>query len=412
MEAKPITIDQWRASSIAGNGVIGSVFYAFPAGEQNHSLHSLPIPDPFELVAAASGVLSPISLFIACAILFLFRPILLELGSALRLNGANYTYLLQFSGKTLGFFGAAATLLDAMATSTVSSATAAAYLAGEVSNLGVPHAVLAMGVLVGLCLIGFFQVKESSTVTLTFTMVHVSVSRPGFSSSSTDTFAPKFLSMAILFTFSIAAWSKEGTSILAANWEQRPSNVGRAIFNGVCIGFLGVTGFECTPAYIEVIRPKDYSRVIRNLLWAAMVLNVPLMLFVYAHLPGEVILSGANVLSLLAEKVAGRWLRILLVIDASLVLAGGVLTGLFTACGLLQTLAQDGVLPKLLLRTIPVTGGPAFTVIFFILGCFTLYASSTFSLSIISSVFSVSFLVVMFLVGLFRGVLVQYLCRL
>ena len=177
--------------------------------------------------------------------------------------------------------------------------------------------------------------------------------------------------------------------------------MGRAIFNGVCIGFLGVTGFECTPAYIEVIRPKDYDRVVRNLLWSAMILNVPLMLFVYVHLPNEDILSGANVLSLLAEKVAGKWLRILLVVDASLVLAGGVLTGLFTACGLLQTLAQDGVLPKPLLRTMPVTGGPVFTVIFFILGCITLYASSTFSLSVISSVFSVSFLMVMCLVGFF-----------
>jgi amino acid transporter len=127
----------------------------------------------------------------------------------------------------------------------------------------------------------------------------------------------------------------------------------------------------------------------RKLLWSAMILNVPLMLFSYAHLLSEVILSGANVLPLLAEKVAGKWLRILLVIDASLVLAGGVLAGLFTACGF-QTLAQDGVLPKLLLRTMPTTGGPVFAVLFFISGCITLYASSTFSLSIISPVFSVS----------------------
>lgn len=133
--------------------------------------------DPFRLVAAASGVLSPISLLIACSILFLFRPILLELGSAIRLNGANYTYLLQFSGKTLGLIGAAATLLDGMATSMVSSATAAAYLAGEVPKFGTPQAVLAMSILVGVCLIGLFRAKESSTVTLAFTVIHVSASQ-------------------------------------------------------------------------------------------------------------------------------------------------------------------------------------------------------------------------------------------
>jgi len=121
--------------------------------------------------------LSPISLLIACSILFLFRPILLELGSAVRLNGANYTYLLQFSGKTLGLIGAAATLLDAMATSMVSTATAAAYLEGDVPKLGISQPILALSILVALCLVGFFQVKESSIVTLTFTMIHVSGSR-------------------------------------------------------------------------------------------------------------------------------------------------------------------------------------------------------------------------------------------
>lgn len=98
----------------------------------------------------------------------------------MRLNGANYTYLLQFSGKTLGLIGAAATLLDAMATSTVSTATAAAYLAGDVPKLGVPQPVLALSLLVGLCLVGFFRVKESSTVTLMFTVIHVSASRSVF----------------------------------------------------------------------------------------------------------------------------------------------------------------------------------------------------------------------------------------
>jgi amino acid transporter len=233
-----------------------------------------------------------------------------------------------------------------------------------------------------------------------FTMIHVSASRLAHRRALLTHLRPSFFQWQSYSSSQSPRGQSNGTSNLAANWEQRPSSVGRAIFNGVCIGFLGVTGFECTPTYIEAIGPKDYGRVIRNLLWSAMVLNVPLMLFVYVHLPNEDILSGANVLSLLAEKVAGKWLRILLVIDASLVLAGGVLTGLFTACGLLQTLAQDGVLPKLFLRTMPVTGGPTFTVIFFIVGCITLYASSTFSLSTItSSVFSVSFLMVMFLVG-------------
>ena len=47
---------------VQGNGVYGSVFYAFPA------------------VAATSSVFSPLSLLVACLLLFLYRPLLLDFG--------------------------------------------------------------------------------------------------------------------------------------------------------------------------------------------------------------------------------------------------------------------------------------------------------------------------------------------
>jgi len=37
MSPIPPQLDQFRAASIAGNGVIGSVFYAFPSGEHARS---------------------------------------------------------------------------------------------------------------------------------------------------------------------------------------------------------------------------------------------------------------------------------------------------------------------------------------------------------------------------------------
>ena len=64
------------------------------------------------------------------------------------------------------------------------------------------------------------------------------------------------------------------------------------------------------------------------------------MLLLFANLPTATILSGANVLSVLAEDVAGTWLRILIVIDAVLVLGGGVLTGFYTVCGLVDRLTR------------------------------------------------------------------------
>jgi amino acid transporter len=125
-------------------------------------------------VIQISGALSPVAMIIACLILFLYRPIFLELGSALRLNGANYSYLLQFSGKTLGLIGAAATLLDAVATSTVSAATAASYLMGEFSAFPMPLSAFTVILLLLFTLVAMLGICESSGVTLSFTITHVS----------------------------------------------------------------------------------------------------------------------------------------------------------------------------------------------------------------------------------------------
>ena len=102
---------------------------------------------------------------------------LLELGSAVQLNGASYTYLLQFSSKGLGLVGAAATLLDAMATSTVAAATATAYLGGEFNPLPVPYPALSIALLVFITLIALVNTKDSTSITLTIAGFHVRLYR-------------------------------------------------------------------------------------------------------------------------------------------------------------------------------------------------------------------------------------------
>ena len=64
------------------------------------------------------------------------------------------------------------------------------------------------------------------------------------------------------------------------------------------------------------------------------------MLLVYAVLPDHSINAGANILSILADAVGGRWLRILVVVDCVLVLAGGVIDGICSGCALLDRLAK------------------------------------------------------------------------
>jgi hypothetical protein len=169
------------------------------------------------------------------------------------------------------------------------------------------------------------------------------------------------LVMIALMVGAAIAWGRTGMGVLRDNWELRPvggAGIAHSIFNGVCIGFLGVTGslsrtslelrvsnvlisgYECTPAYIQSIKRESYGPTLRNLLVMALFLNAPLMLLVYALLPSETILSGANVLSLLAEVTIGKPMRTVVVIDCFLVLAGGVFTGLVTGSRLVESLAQ------------------------------------------------------------------------
>ncbi|KAI0245717.1 hypothetical protein BJV78DRAFT_1260768, partial [Lactifluus subvellereus] len=109
------------AMSVSDNVLSGSVFYAFP------------------LVAAAAGIYSPLCLLTASLLLLFFRPLLLKLASTVRINGS---YEPQFSEKMLSLVGAAATLLDAVATSTVSAATASAYLSAEIHAMPISASML------------------------------------------------------------------------------------------------------------------------------------------------------------------------------------------------------------------------------------------------------------------------------
>ncbi|KAI0070664.1 hypothetical protein K474DRAFT_1669815 [Panus rudis PR-1116 ss-1] len=356
------TLGQFTASALAGNAVLGSVFYALPA------------------VVAASGVYSPISLLVATTILFLWRPIMEELASALPLSGAPYTYLLNVSSKWFALLGAAMLLLDFASTSVVSAATAATYLAGEVS-LPFPSYLGTVIILVIFTTISLSGLRESARIALAVLSLHI-------------------LTMIVLFVASIIAWSRVGNSQLHANWATgrgsvTPDHILHQVFNGFCIGMLGLTGFECTPSYVSSIKPGRFPLVLRNLHYPAILLNCLAMLFLLALVPYDSILSGANVLSALAEVAAGKWLRIWVVVDAVVVLCGGVLTGILGASELSNRLSHDRLLPQLFLRRLPVTGAPFASMISFAVFCGVLYATAGASLSIVSKMFSCIWLIVM-----------------
>jgi hypothetical protein len=88
------------------------------------------------------------------------------------LSSRNYVYLLQFSGKMLALVGAAATLLDAVATSTVSAATASAYLSAEFQSLPISMTLLTVLFLVALGVVALAGIRESASATAAVFIFH------------------------------------------------------------------------------------------------------------------------------------------------------------------------------------------------------------------------------------------------
>ncbi|KAI0083586.1 amino acid permease-domain-containing protein [Irpex rosettiformis] len=361
-DTRRITLGQFSASAIAGNSILGGVFYTLPA------------------VVGVAGVLSPISLLVSTMIIWFWRPIMEELASALPISGAPYTYLLNVGSKNLALMGAALLLLDYSATAVVSAATAISYLAGEVK---LPFPVIAgtLLILVIFAVVSLSGLKESARIALVVLTMHL-------------------MTMIALFVASAVAWGRQGNSQISHNWHEgmqtlSVNDIARQIFNGICIGILGLTGFECIPSYASNIKHGCYPKVLRNLHYPAIVVDVVAMLLVLALVPLNTVLSGGNVLSILAETAAGRWLRIITVVDAVIVLCGGVLNGILSACELFERLARDRLLPQLFRRRIPITRAPAYSIFAFFVFSFALYAIPGANLSIVSKMFSLIWLSVM-----------------
>lgn len=132
-----------------------------------------------------------------------------------------------------------------------------------------------------------------------------------------------------------------------------------------------------------------------NMFGFLLALNAPMTLLVTVLVPIPIIVdNAANAVSVLGQYAAGgeRWLRILIMVDAVIVLCAGVLTGLIGAIGLIQRMASDGILPKFFLIRNKITGSYQYIVLVFLVLSITLYAIVGGDTSSLSGVFAVAFL--------------------
>lgn len=137
------------------------------------------------------------------------------------------------------------TLLDDVSTAVVSAATAASYVASQV-HLGFSQAWLTVIIILGIGLLGLLGVKEGAGVTTGVLAFHVR-----FQDLPTDTFPhilprKQLVTMLVLFLSAVVHWGTHGNAILRENWltgqPGSAAGVAKSIFQGVCLGFLSITG--------------------------------------------------------------------------------------------------------------------------------------------------------------------------
>jgi len=267
------------------------------------------------LCAAEAGIYTPISLLLVVLLLYCFRSVYGEVGTALPLNGGCYTLLLNVSVRGVAAFAAGLTLLSYVATAVVSADSAVNYI------LSVPQIAEKVGndtakwVEIGtISVLGFFAllsllgVTESAIVAFLIFAVH----------------------MTTIFILMIACliYFFRNPHQLSTNWADRgfdPTVVSTNPFKAVLYGFsgalLGVTGFETSANFIEQQKPGVFPKTLRNM-WVCVLLINPLMGFLaLCTLPIDQVANAANtsLLASMGKQAAGAWLETLVSVDAGLV---------------------------------------------------------------------------------------------
>ena len=365
----------WRATAICGNDITSSVLYVVA------------------LCTAVSGVYAPIALAMVGLVLYLFRKIYAEVGSALPLNGGAYNVLLNTSTKAKASVAACLTLLSYVATAVISSNEALHYAHQIVPSVPIMAGTVA---LLGLfALLNIIGITESALVALGIFVLHIAT-------------------LAVLTATSAYSVYADGFAILINNWHMPTAmGVGKSLFIGFAAGLLGISGFESSANFIEEQKPGVFQKTLRNMWGLVFVFNPLICLLALGMLPvGQ---FGDYKTALLAEmgnRSAGSWLGQWVGIDAVLVLSGAVLTSYVGVTGLVRRMALDRIMPQALLRENRWRQTPHFIIVAFFLLCCSILFITNGKVETLAGVYTISFLGVMMLFAVGNRLLAMKRARL
>jgi len=353
-------LGQWRATAICGNDITSSVLYVAA------------------ICTTFAGVYAPVALATVGLVLWLFRKIYTEVGTALPLNGGAYNVLLNTTSKSKASLAACLTLLSYIATAVISSNEAVHY-----AHHVFPSTPIIAGtvVLLGLfALLNIVGITESAAVALVIFVLHIGT-------------------LTVLAATSAYYVYQDGFSTLLDNWQHRPAaGFGRAVFLGFAAGMLGISGFESSANFIEEQKPGVFPKTLRNMWVAVFVFNPLISLLALGMLPvGQFSEHQETLLSVMGNHSAGEWLGWWVSVDALLVLSGAVLTSYVGVTGLVRRMALDRIMPAFLLRENSWRRTPHRIIIAFFLLCCSILFITHAEVETLAGVYTLSFLGVMLL---------------
>ncbi len=363
LELKPLdqpgkhTLGAWRATAICGNDITSSVLYVSA------------------LCAAQAGALAPIVLVIVAVVLYLYRKVYAEVGSALPLNGGTYTVLLNTTNKRVAAAAACLTLLSYIATAVISASEGMHYAHNLWSGLDVFGATV--GVLGAFALLGIVGIGESAVVAVVIFVFHITV----------------LTILAVAGSIIVA----QDPSLLIENWHlPTATSIPHALFFGFAAAMLGISGFESSANFIEEQKPGVFPKTLRNMWIAVSIFNPLMSLLSLGLLPlADIQEVPPDLLARMGEVAMGRELGLLVSLDAVLVLSGAVLTSFVGVTGLVRRMALDRVLPQFLLRENKTRGTNHWILIGFFALCVSILLITRGEISSLAGVYTLAFLSVM-----------------
>ena len=351
-------LGEWSATAICGNDITSSCLYVSA------------------LTIVAAGQYAWLALLFVAAILFLFRKIYGEVVGALPLNGGAYNVLLNSSTKSNAALAACLTILSYMATAVISASTAMHYLHEIVPFINVNYATFSILLFfLGLTTLG---ITESSFVALIIFVLNLSV-------------------MLLLIIFCGIFIANNGFSILYNNFALpvRGGSIATALFFGFAAAMLGISGFESSANFVEEQKHGVFPKTLRNMWIAVSVLNPLIAFLAICIMPMSAVDSKVDFfLSFMGTLTGGKWLALIISINAVTVLSGAVLTSFVGVNGLIKRMTLDRILPQFFLKENKRGSTYRILMMFFVL-CVSILVVTRGAILPLAAVYTISFLTVM-----------------